>query len=174
MPASALQRSGVVVTRHAELDGFHGVWFFVRGDSAVVSAPAEWVGPLKDKCGSAAAEELLSHASARRVLGPAEGQIIGPSFQGWLPAESFRPIASDDVRRLAESEAETIRAFQAACAHEEWEHSGIHPLRADVWASFKGEQVVALGQLRSRPGNAVDPASSHTRNTEVTGTAYAW
>ena len=157
VPAAALQRSGVVVTPHAELGDYRGVWFFVRGDSAVVSAPAEWVPRLEDQCGSIAAEELLSHTSARRILGPAAGQIVGPSFQGWLPADHFRPIASDGVRRLAESEGEFIRALQASCSHEEWEHAGINPARADVWASFQGTQVVALGQLRSRPGNAVDP-----------------
>jgi GNAT superfamily N-acetyltransferase len=158
VPPSALQRSGVVVTPHAELDDYPGVWFFVRGDSAVVSAPSEWVARLEDECGSSAAEELLSPASASRVLGPAAGQIVGPSFQGWLPTEYFRPIASDGVRRLAESEAEYIRAFRASCSHEEWEHGGIDPVRADVWASFQGAQVVALAQLRSRPGNAVDPS----------------
>ena len=158
MPASALQRPGVVVTPHAELGGYRGVWFFVRGDSAVVSAPPEWVARLEEKCGSTAAEELLSPASASRWLGPAAGQIVGPSFQGWLSAESFRPIASDGVRRLADSEAECVRAFQASCSHEEWEQGGINPVRADVWASFEEAQVVALGQLRSRPGNAVDPS----------------
>ena len=123
----------------------------------MVSAPAEWVARLGEKCGSTAAEELLSPASASRALGPAAGKIVGPSFQGWLSAEYFRPVASDGVRRLAESEAECIQAFQASCSHEEWEHGGINPVRPDVCASFQGAKVVALGQLRSHAGSAVDP-----------------
>ncbi len=157
VPASALQHPGVVVTAHAELRGYRGVWFFVRGRSAVVSAPPEWVGRLAKSGGAAVAEELLSPAAASRALGHAAREFVGPSLQGWLSADRFRPVTASGVRRLAEPEAQLVRAFRASCSREEWEHGGIKPERADIWASFQGAKVVALGQLRPHSGGAVDP-----------------
>jgi hypothetical protein len=157
VPATALRNPGVVVTPHAELRGYHGVWFFVRGHSAVVSVPSEWVARVEENLGSAVAEELLSRASAIRALGDAAGEIVGPSFQGCLSAGNFRPVPLDGVRLLPESRAEVIRTFQSSCPREDWEHSGIDPAAPDVWASFQGVRVVALGQLRPHSGGAVDP-----------------
>jgi GNAT superfamily N-acetyltransferase len=157
VPASALQRPGVVVTPHAELSGYRGVWFFVRGHSAVVSAPPEWVSQLQRVCRSAAATELVSHASATRALRDAAGEIIGPSFQGWLSPARFRAVASDGVRRVASPRAAIISDLQAACSPTEWAHGGIDAGAAEVWVSLHGPQAVALGQLRPHSGGAVDP-----------------
>lgn len=157
MPASALRSPGVVVAPHAELDGYRGVWFFVRGHSAVVSAPPEWVPRLQRVCGSAAATELVSPASAARALSDAAGQIIGPSFQGSLSPAHFRPVASDCVSRVSESKAAIISGLQSACSPTEWDHGGIDAGAAEVWASFEGPHAVALGQLRPHSGGAVDP-----------------
>ena len=156
MPASALQHPGVVVTAHGQLNGYRGVWFFVRGHSAVVSAPLDWVARLEQTCGSTLAEELLSPAAATRALGHAAGEIVGPSFQGWLPAGRFRAVPSDGVQRVADKEG-VLATLQSACSPKEWEHGGIDPQAAEVWASFQGEEAAALGQLRLRPGGAVDP-----------------
>jgi ribosomal protein S18 acetylase RimI-like enzyme len=157
VPMSALQRPGVVVTEHAELREFRGVWFFVRGDSGVVSAPTEWVDPLRRSLASATAEELVAPGFASRVLRHAAGEIVGPSFQGWLSATRFRPVSDDDVRPIPEFDRELIRDFQASCSQQEWEHAGIDPSRGDVRASFQDAQVVALAQLRSHADGAVDP-----------------
>lgn len=157
MPASALQSPGVVVASHAELKGYRGVWFFVRGHSAVVSAPPEWVARLQRICGSADATELVSHVSAALALRDAAGEIIGPSFQGWLSPSRFRPVASDCVHRLAEPKTAIISALQSACSSADWEHGDIDAGAGDVWASFEGPHAVALGRLRPHSVGAVDP-----------------
>jgi GNAT superfamily N-acetyltransferase len=158
VPASALQRPGVVVTAHAELGDYRGIWFFVRGGgTAVVSAPPEWVARLEHACRSAAPEDLLSPALALRVLGRAAGKIIGPSFQGWLPAERFRRVASESVRLLANADTALLREFRSSCPPLEWELGGIDTAAAETWASFHEAQIAALGQLRARAGGAVDP-----------------
>jgi GNAT superfamily N-acetyltransferase len=100
--------------------------------------------------------ELVSHASATRALRDAVGEIIGPSFQGWLSPARFRPVASDRAHRVAQSRAAIISDLQSACSPTEWEHGGIDA-GAEVWASFQGPQAVALGQLRPHSGGAVDP-----------------
>ncbi len=156
VPASVLQHPGIVVTAHRQLSGYRGVWFFVRGHSAVVSAPPDWVARLEQSCGATVVEELLSPATATRLLGHATGEIVGPSFQGWLPPGRFRAVPSDGVQRIADKEA-VLPPFQSACPLKEWEHSGIDAQAAEVWASFQGEEAAALGQLRLRPGGVVDP-----------------
>ena len=159
VPASALRSPGVIVTAHADLHGYRGIWFFVRGYSAVVSAPSEWVARLERVCDSAPPGELVSRGWATRALGRAAGEMIGPSFQGWLPEAHFRPVAADSVQRIPESGAAVVSSLQSSCSPEDWEHGGIDAAAgvADVWASFRGAQVVALGQLRPRSSGAVDP-----------------
>lgn len=157
VPISALHEPGVVVTAHAALRGYHGVWFFVRDRSAVVSAPPEWVSRLEQTCGCAAAEDLLTPAGAQRALGDAGGQVIGPSLQGWLAAGRFRPVASDGVRRVPEPESAVVERMRAACPSSDWEHGGIEGGATGVWASFHGDDPAALGRLRPHSGGAVDP-----------------
>ena len=156
MPPSALQNPGVVITAHRQLAGYSGVWFFVRGHSAVVSAPPDWVARLERSCGSTVAEELRSTAAATRALGHAAGEVVGPSFQGWLAVARFRAVPSDGVHRIADREA-ILASFRSACSSTEWEHGGIDSRSAEVWASFREEKAVALGQLRPHPDGAVDP-----------------
>lgn len=154
---SALRSPGVVVTSHAALRGYRGVWFFVRGRSAVVSGPPEWVAPLERSLGDAVAHELVSPVLAARVVGPAAGEVVGPSFQGWLPADRFCPVTPDGVRRLPRSDAAALRAFRSSCPPEDWDHGGIDPTAAEIWASSEEDGIVALGQLRPHPDGAVDP-----------------
>jgi ribosomal protein S18 acetylase RimI-like enzyme len=154
---SALRKPGVVVTPHAGLRDYRGVWFFVRGSSAIISAPPEWLVVIEQNLGSFAAEEILSPDSAVRVLGHASGEIVGPSFQGWLSADGFRPVASHGVRRLREFEGEFLQDFRSSCSPEDWDHGGIDPKAADVWSSSQESRVVALGQLRPQFDGSVDP-----------------
>jgi GNAT superfamily N-acetyltransferase len=157
VPASALRDPGMTVTGHAELGAYRGVWFFVRGRSAVVSAPPEWVARLEPLCRFAELEELLSPAWALRALGSAADNVIGPSFQGWLPEDRFRPVAPDGVRRSTHAVKDVVAALQPSCSAMEWEHGGIDAGAAEVWASHEGSRVAALGQLRRHRGGAVDP-----------------
>ena len=104
---------GNVVVAHADaLHDFRGIWLFVRGRSAVVSAPSEWVSRLAHSFASAVAPELLSAGVARSAVGDAAREIIGPSFQGWLSSERFRPVSSDAARLPVESAVERLRAFR--------------------------------------------------------------
>jgi GNAT superfamily N-acetyltransferase len=123
----------------------------------VVSAPAEWVVQLEQNLGSAVAQELLFPDTTVRVVGHAAGEVVGPSFQGWLPPDRFRPVTPDGVRRLPESDTESVRVFQSSCPHEDWDQGGIDPAAAGIWASFQETKIVALGQLRPHADGACDP-----------------
>jgi GNAT superfamily N-acetyltransferase len=157
VPVSALRDPGFVVTEHAELRGYHGVWFFARGRSVVVSAPPEWVARLAKHPAASFAEEPVPRTFAARLLGSAAAEVVGPSFQGWLPPGRFRPVRSEIVRRLQPGESHLVEAFRASCDPGGWEHGGIDPARGGVWACLQGADVIALGQLRPHRGDAVDP-----------------
>jgi len=146
-----------VVTRHAQLGSWRGVWFFVRQNSAVVSAPVERVAQLERALASAEVGQLLSPEFVGSLLGGEAARIIGPSYQGWLPLEGFTPFLSDGVRRLDEAELGIAEGIRASCSPEEWELGGIELAGREVWAAFHGHRVVALGQLRARGNGAADP-----------------
>ncbi|HME72351.1 MAG TPA: GNAT family N-acetyltransferase [Myxococcota bacterium] len=157
VPGSALQEDGIVVTQHAQLGSYRGVWFFVRENSAVVSAPPEWVAPLERALGSVELHQLLSPEFVGRVLGDAAARIIGRSYQGWLPPDRFVRTPSDRVRRLDETELGLAENVRAPSSPEEWEQGGIEIAGREVSAAFSGPQIVSLGQLRAQPGDAADP-----------------
>ena len=156
--ASVLRTPGVVVTPHGNrLRGYRGVWFFVRDRSAVVSAPVGWVARLEEGLRSAASYDLLSADAAARVIDAAVDEVIGPSFQGWLSPESFRPVNSRDVQQIAASKTGPVQVFRSSLPRQEWKHGGIDLDVAPVWASYHGPSIVSLGQLRPHPDGAVDP-----------------
>jgi GNAT superfamily N-acetyltransferase len=158
VPASALRNPGVVITAHAGLAGYRGVWFFVRGESAIVSAPAPWVSRLERTLAASEARDLLAPGSAERALGAAAGEIVGPSFQGWLDPACFAPVAAQGVRGLAaESAAEALRALRSSGSPTEWDHGGIDGAVGEIWSALDRDAPVALGRLRPHEAGAVDP-----------------
>jgi len=157
VPEAALRCLGVTVTAHAALGDYRGVWLFVRGECGVVSAPPEWVEPFAREYASTPADALLDAERARRVLGPFAGTAVGPSFQGWLPPEALRAVPEDGVCRIADGGVELVASLRAACAPQEWEHGGVGDGAGELWASFAGRELAALGRMRARDGDAVDP-----------------
>jgi GNAT superfamily N-acetyltransferase len=157
VPPSALRESGITFTAHAALAGYRGLWLFVRGQAAVVSAPADWLDRAERALVSARTDDLLSREYVANALGRAAGVIVGPSFQGWLRPVNFRPLAHEDVRMLAASDRSAVVALRASVSPEEWEHGDIDPDRPEIFGVFRGNRAVALGQLRAHAGGAVDP-----------------
>lgn len=157
VPTSALQAPGIVVTPHASLHGFHGVWFFVRGRSAVVSAPPERVVQLERSLIRAVAQDLLSATAPRRIVGRDVEEVVGPSYQGWLSAGKFHPTTSTGIRRLSGANTEAIQRFRTSCPGEDWDHGGIDLAVTPVWAVLQRSEIVSLGQLRPHVGGSVDP-----------------
>jgi ribosomal protein S18 acetylase RimI-like enzyme len=147
----------VVVTTHAALASYRGLWLFVCGRAAVVSAPTDWRAAAERAFGSAQSSELLSREYVLHALGGAVATIVGPSYQGWLPPAHFRPLAHEGVRILAGGERAAVAELRASVSPEDWEHGGIDPDGPEIFAAFDGNGVTALGQLRAHGGRASDP-----------------
>lgn len=157
VPAASLREPGIVVTAHAGLGDYRGLWLFVCGRAAVISAPADLRGAAERAFASARSSDLLSREYVVRALGRAAGKTVGPSYQGWLPAGHLRPIAHEEVRALASSEKTAVAKLRSAVSAEEWEHGGIEVDGPEILAIVDGERVLSLGQLRARAGGASDP-----------------
>lgn len=160
--ARELSRPGVLVTEHAALESYQGVWCFTRADRCVISAPAGWVETLRECV--AGVDAMHVAASVEAALGGLAGLRVGPSYQGWLPPEHFTPVRSPEVCKLDRDGASALAALRSAVSPVEWESSGLASDRAETWGDFARGEIAALGQLRARGDRAVDPCViSHPR-----------
>lgn len=151
----ALEEPGVRVVPHAVLAGYHGVWFFVRGDSAVVSVPAARVEEVRRRVAGRAPGSLLEPEVAGEVLGGEGARVIGPSYQGWLPAGGLRFEGSSRVRRGVG--AAELEDFREACGEADWGAGGVDPAKGEAWGAWDEGELLAVGQMRARPEGPVDP-----------------
>ena len=158
VPPEALVTPGTVVVPHAGLAGYRGVWFFVRGSSAVVSTPPDRVDHIARRVGDMGAEDLLSEDAVERIVGRHVGKVVGPSFHGWLAPEHVSPVrAGPTVHHVGAADRPEVDAFRSGCPPADWDHSGIRLKGGALWAAYEGARIVALGQLRSRAPGVVDP-----------------
>jgi GNAT superfamily N-acetyltransferase len=155
VPFAALRAPGIVVTPHAGLAGWRGVWIFVRGASAVVSAPPERAAALRAAAGSWPPGSLLEPETAASLIGVGRAAVVGPSFQGWLAPERFAGPAKP-ARLLTAADRPALHALRAACSPADWESAGA-AAGAQLFGTFEGPELVALVALRDRGAGACDP-----------------
>ncbi len=147
---------GVSVVPHVGLAGYNGVWFFLRGERMIVSAPDAWLTRLRDDL-VGATPELPSPSVLVGLFGSNLERHVGPAFQGALEASAFRPVESAGVRAIAETDREAVIAFRAACGSDDWEASGQDGSLLHRAAHFENGAVTAMAGLRAKGGNAGDP-----------------
>ncbi len=73
-------------------------------------------------------------AILRRLFGSAFDSAIGPSYQGHLDPEKFRPVLAPAGIRIDRVQEEGIREFMHECDPEEWEHGALEPEASDLIA----------------------------------------
>ena len=157
--AEALRAPGCTVVAHAGLGDWRGVWFFSRGDSLVVSAPDSHRRALeRSTAGWCPGDVPITPECVEAWVGPDVALVIGPSYQGWLPPERFRPIDDPRAVELGPGRRAALERFRAACPREDWDLCGIDPDLGPIQAVFEGDDAVALGQLRMRAADVVDPS----------------
>ncbi len=157
VPPSAFREPGVRVVAHARLAGWRGVWFFVRGESAVVSAPPERVAPLREALARDGAGALLERPRVAARLGVGDGALVGPSYQGWLDPARFRAEATPCARRLGAADRAALAALRSACGEEDWAHFGLDEAAPALFGVFVGPGLAAVAGLRERGRGACDP-----------------
>ena len=157
LEAERLRRPGVNVVEHAHLRGYPGVWFFVRGSSVVVSAPAAWLDRLRSRTMQIAAHPLPGPPLLRELFGRDPERVIGPAYQGCLVREGFQPMRDAHVRRLSSSYDSALADLRAASSSEEWEHSALGTSSEPRFGYFEAGRLVAAAGTDPWTADAVGP-----------------
>ena len=150
------RRAGIWVAAHGvALADYHGVYIWLMGQTALVSAPAAWV----DVTCHAVAGQLLATLSDQvfwhAALGEQVERIVGPSYQGFLDAGAFRPLlpgAAQGARPLTPADAPALARFAAACPPNDWADSAI---ALDHQPLYGVERDGALVALASAPADGL-------------------
>ena len=122
-----LRAEGVRVQAHGPaLDGYRGVYTWLMGQTAIVSAPAEMVEAVQRAVAGQPLTALTDPALWRTALGDDVERIIGPSYQGFLDSGDFRSAeAISGVRQLTAADQPALARFIAACPPDDWRDSAI-------------------------------------------------
>lgn len=147
-------RAGTLVQAHGpHFATYHGVYVWLMGDAAIISAPPELVEVVWAAVAEHPREALGDPAFWQAALGSAVERIIGPSYQGYVDAATFHPAppfpepAAQVTRPLAPADAPALARLAAACPAEEWAHSAIQPQHAPIFAVEAVEAVERDGML---------------------------
>lgn len=156
-PIEALDEPGAQVVPHVGLGNFSGVWFFARGAACIVSAPARWLEPLREALSEHTFDALLSEEGLATVFGEALAGTVGPAFHGHLEPTRFRPHAAREVRSIEASDAQAVRALQAACGDQAWEDASLSLDAPGAFGWFEDDALLAAASLTSWGPETVGP-----------------
>ena len=161
-PADLL-RSYVLVKPHGpRLDDYHGIYAWLMDEVAIISAPPEWVAPVQTAVAGQTIAAMRDPALWHAALGAHVERIVGPSYQGYVDAASFRPAPSQPssqpaphMRRIAPADLPALDRLIAACPPQDWADSAIQPDHAPIFALEQaGEFVAAASAPDDGPGVA--------------------
>lgn len=152
-PVDALCGAGAWTQAHGPaLADYHGVYIWRMGEAALVSAPADLAERVRGSVAGQPLATLLDPAFWRGALGEAAVErAIGPAYQGFVDAGSFRPVSASDARLLIPADQPALSRFIAACPPDAWADSAI---TAEDDAIFAVERDSALIALASAPRDA--------------------
>ena len=155
--AEALVTPGLQVVPHAALAGYAGVWFFVREQSCVVSAPEAWCSRLESALARATVDAVLSPDGFGSVFGDAFDRTIGPSYLGTLDPADFRPSPAAVVRALTPDDEVAIDALRAACPSEDWDAGDLRTDTPGAFGWFEEGSLLAAASLTEWQSGVVGP-----------------
>ncbi len=138
---------GVYVWRMAVEDG--------AAPSITVSAPPALVDEARAALTGAPMEGALDPAFWLATLGPRMERVVGPSYQGYLDAGVFQPVASNPARPLAADERPALERLARACAAEEWEHSAIEPDHDPIFVVSGEDGTLMAAASLTRDGDGL-------------------
>jgi len=156
--ATDLGQSGLSIVSHVGLDGYRGVWFFLRGSRLVVSAPTAWVQHIRDVLARAPNPTGLPDRKAlAELFGSSLERSIGPAFQGSLEASQFRSIPSSRVRALTDADSGALSEFRDLCGAEDWSDSALEKAQLLRYGSFDSHRLASVAGFRLKSPAAGDP-----------------
>jgi putative acetyltransferase len=158
IPAAELGEPGVSVVSHVGLDGYRGVWFFLRGRRMVVSAPGPWVEHIRGALTRMPSAVVLPDQKALvEIFGSSLDRSIGPTFQGALDPGQLRTTTSQHVRALTDADSDAVSEFRDLCGVEDWDDSAIEKAQLLRCGFFDNGRVASIAGFRQWSPSAGDP-----------------
>jgi RimJ/RimL family protein N-acetyltransferase len=138
--------SGVKVVPHANASmADHSLFGLVRGEFAVLSAPATLAPALQEQMRNHSPQELLDPEAMLSALDLPEAKYEGPLYQGFLTPEYFTPRPSNHVRKIPHRELGQLRELAARVGSADWEQSALERATSDFFAYVVNDNPVAVG-----------------------------
>lgn len=136
-----LDHAGVLVQPHGpHWASYWGIYVWLMHGTAVVSLPPEVLADVRAIVAGQVPQTLADPALWHAALSQRIERIVGPSYQGYVDAQAFRPAPPfatppGVVRVLGPADRSMLDALTAACPPQEWEHSAIQPRDAPIYAA---------------------------------------
>lgn len=149
-PGDLLRGSPPLVKAHGpRLAEYYGLYIWMMDEAVIISAPPEWVAVVQAAIVGQASEALHDPGFWRTALGDYVERVVGPSYQGYVDAQAFRPSSLSPesapplVRCLGPVDLPALNRLAAACPHQEWEDSAIQPDHLPIFALERAGVLVA-------------------------------
>jgi GNAT superfamily N-acetyltransferase len=120
---------------------------FWRPPALVVAVPEGWRALVAERLGAREPAGALRAEPLAATFGGAADEVVGPAYQGWVDAPSFRPAGAEGVRRLGRDDLAGLAGLRRAAGEVSWEHSAIDEDRPPLYGRFDGAALVAAGTL---------------------------
>jgi RimJ/RimL family protein N-acetyltransferase len=143
-PIAALDRPGVQILPHAELEEYRGLFCLHRKATSLASVPPDQLALWEARLAPLAPATLLDPHTMAQVARVQAAQVIGPAVAAYADAASLRPLPAAGTRLLTALDEEAHAALEAACDATEWAHGGSEFALLPLAGRFVREQLVAL------------------------------
>jgi hypothetical protein len=141
---TAFAQAITLVVPHAGLADYHGLFFWRRKDTLIISVPPTEYALYRTRFASLTSAAVDDVAALSGQVPAAISHVIGPAWMGYAAVETFRPDQHGTARLLTPADEPAFLRFRAACPALDWEHGGsafgTHPLAGQ----FIGDALVAL------------------------------
>ena len=155
---------GIRVVPHAGLGDYRGVWLFRRGETGIVSAPADCVSEWAERVKGIAVEALHTVETLTRLRQGLVERVIGPGWQGYVEKQGFRSRSIDEkehdaleVRALGDEDRGQLSLLAVSGDVQGWEDSGLAGNEGFAFGCFVAGELVAAARYVDRADYAAFP-----------------
>lgn len=136
---------GTTILPHAGIGDYHGLFWFRRRETLIISVPAARLERDRIALGGVPATLLDDLPRLQALIAAPIERVVGPAFVGYADAMTFQPVVARATRLLTADDRECFEDFRRACSTLEWEHGGSDLDEQPVAGCFVGDEIVAAG-----------------------------
>jgi GNAT superfamily N-acetyltransferase len=125
------------------LEGFRGVYVWMREEGCVISAPQDLLMDIASCAGGRSLAEVIEGGALASVLGDRVERMIGPAVISYADTTDFILHDEQGARPLIPSDDDALRALSEEVGEDAWENSNIAFDRVPVFGIYDQHKLVA-------------------------------